>query len=108
MKFLKWADDIKKPISKEEILSKAEKDEIIYMVVIGAWGICLIIGVIFIMLAPKESKIAFLGLATVVLGGVGALECTIKSYLKLERYKAMWDKIEFTQSEMRKMQAKDL
>ena len=108
MKFLKWKETIQETCSKEDILHKVEKAEIIYNV----WGGCCVllsfIGILAILIAPFGSKSIFMGLAVIVAGVGAGLENTIKSHLKLERYKALWDRMELTEREERKMNAEDL
>ena len=108
MKFLKWAETIKQTVSKEDILNRVEKAEIINLIVTGAYAIGALFGVLLISLAPTDSRGVWIGMALIVVSATGYLESTIKAYLKLERYKAIWDKMDFMQSETRRMQAKDL
>ena len=110
MKLLKWAETIKQPVpvSKEDILNRVEKAEIIHLVTMGLWAIGLLIGLFFIMVAPKGTKLTWLGLYLALACSTGYLESTIKGYLKLERYKAIWEQNKLMQSEVRKMQAEDL
>lgn len=109
MKILKWADAIKENVtSKEDILNKAEKAEIFYHVKMGINSVFLGFGIFVILISPTGTKATWLGLITVI-GGFGALiDTSIRSHLKLERYKAIWDKMDQMQNEMRKMQAEDL
>jgi len=108
MKFLKWTESVKQTVSKEDILNKVEKAEIIHHIVTGSFFIVLLIGDFFVIVAPNRSNLVGLGLAVMILGSTGYLASTIRGYLKLERYKAIWDKLELQQSELRQMQAKDL
>ena len=110
MKLLKWAETIKQPapVSKEDILNRVEKDEIVHLAVTGLYAIMSFSGLMVILLAQRGSKPAWLGLAVIVVSSAGYLESTIKGYLKLERYKAIWDKLDIQQSELRQMQTKDL
>ena len=110
MKLLKWAVTIKQPVpvSKEDILNKAEKAEIVCLIVGVLYLIVIVAGLVATTFAPTDSNLVFAGLAMIVVGSMGLLENVIKGCLKLERYKAIWDKLDLQQSEMRKMQAKDL
>lgn len=108
MKLLKWKDTIQKSVPKEDILQEAEKSEIIYLVATGAWTLTALLGVLFIVIVPAGSKASFLGLALAVICGMGYMESAIKGYLKLERYKALWDKLDLMQKEMNQMEAEDL
>ena len=109
MKLLKWTDSIKETISsKEEILRKAEKAEIACLLITGLYTIMALLGLGLISVAPVNSRCVWSGIALIIVGGIGYLEATIKGYLKLERYKAMWDKIDSMENELRQMQAKDL
>ena len=109
MKFLKWKDSIQEKInSKEEILHKVEKAEIAYNIINGCWSLVAILGIVLIFFASSGSKGRFVGLALIVASGISYLETTIKSHLKLERYKALWDRMELTERAERKMNAEDL
>jgi hypothetical protein len=110
MKLLKWADKIKEPnpVTKEDILNKAEKAEIIYLAMGSLYGFFAAFG-IFLMLIAQSGSIAFyMAILTIIFSIVAQLELKIKSYPKLERYKALWDQIDRMQTEERKMQAQDL
>ncbi|MDD5459298.1 MAG: hypothetical protein PHF37_07895 [Phycisphaerae bacterium] len=108
MKFLKWKDTIQETCSKEEILHKVERAEIMYNVWGGCYTLMTFLGIAIILLAPSSSKGTFLGLALYVCSVGGLIENSIKSHLKLERYKALWDKMELLESEERKTNAQDL
>jgi hypothetical protein len=109
MKILKWADEIKEKVeTKEEILRKVERAEIITLVISAITGAFSGIGVVFIIMTPSGSKAAWLGMVMFIAGGITWLEYVIKGYLKLERYKRLWDKMEQMQGEERKMQAEDI
>ena len=108
MKFLKWAESIKETLSQEDILYKVEKAEIFHYIKIGLFSIILLSGLMVILLATTGSKTAWLGLATIITSSAGMIITAIEGMLKLERYKAIWDRLEQRQSELREMQAKDL
>ena len=110
MRLLKWADTIKQPVpvSKEDLLRRVEKAEIVHLIVGGVFILSILFSIMTLVLVPTGSKAAWFALATIIIGTIGFVERTIKGLLKLEKYKAIWDKIDLQESELRQMQAKDL
>ena len=109
MRLFNWAEDFKKNLTREDILKKVQKLEVLYWIK-GMFGcVCLFAGLASVCMAPPGNiKLSSLGILITIHAVAILITAEISSRIKLLALRNAWDKLDQTESELRKSEAMDL